>query len=794
MRREDILKKVLVFDGAMGTMLQAEGLKPGYCPELMNIEYPDKVKKVHELYLKSGADVITTNTFGGNKIKLSEYGLEDRLEEINIKAVQIAKEAIGNLNAYVAASVGPSGQFVKPIGNAEFEHIYELFKEQIGALSKANPDFILLETFSDLGEIRAALLAAKDVCDIPVICSLTYDGERTLTGVSPEVSAVVLESLGASAVGVNCSGGPKELFNVVKKISETTRLPVIVQPNAGLPQFKDGEIYYPLNPKEFIDAMKPYFDLGINIFGSCCGSTPDHTKELKNTLKDFNVQSRDIEEISTLSSRERVVEIGNSFLPKIVGERINPTANKKIANGLKNEDFGVIQNEAQIQVKCGSHILDINVGYPDINEIESMSSVINLIQQSINAPLVIDSTNPSVIEKALKTYHGKALVNSINGEENSLNNILPLIKRYGCGVIALTLDENGIPKTADERYVIAEKIIKRCVDYGISKKDIYIDPLALTVGTDTKAAIETLKALKMIKEGLGVNTVLGVSNISHGLPNKGKINSSFFAMAIANGLDLAIINPCEESMIDAWQSASLLSGRDDNASNYINLNKKTNSDLKEVDNEEVSIEKLKDLVVTGSHYAVNVVESLLDKGTQPIEIINKGLIEGLNIVGYKFEDGEYFLPQLMMSAEVSQKIFKLLETKFGGSSVLESKATIVIGTVKGDVHDIGKNMVAVMLRSHGFNVIDLGKNVSKEEFLEAAQRENADFIGLSALMTTTMIEIPNTIEYVKKNLRDIKIIVGGAVVTEEFAKRHGADGYSKDAVDAVKLVENLLNH
>lgn len=794
MANKNILEKVLVFDGAMGTMLQEEGLVPGYCPELMNIEYPDKVKKVHERYLKCGADVVTTNTFGGNRIKLSEYGLENKVEEINIKAVEIAKAAVENLGGYVAASVGPTGQFVEPIGKASFKEIYEVFKEQINALSKAKPDFIILETFNDLGEIRAALLAAKDVCDIPVICSLTYDGERTLTGVSPQVSAVVLEGLGASAIGVNCSGGPQELYPVVKIISETTKLPVIVQPNAGLPQLKNGEVYYPLNPDDFINAMAPYFDLGINLFGSCCGSTPKHTKELKNRLKDFKLISREVEEISTLSSRENVVKIGKKYLPKIVGERINPTANKKVANGLKNEDFGVIQNEAQIQVKAGAHILDINVGTPDIDEVEYMSKIINLLQQNINAPLVIDSTNPKVIEKALESYHGKTLVNSINGEENSLENILPLIKRYGCGVVALTLDENGIPETWEKRYQIAENIVKRCIEYGISKKNIYIDALVLTVGSDTNSALETLKTLKTIKEKLGVNTILGVSNVSHGLPNRNKINNAFFAMAIENGLDLAIINPCDESMINTWQSASVLCGRDENADNYIKLNSSDKSTIKnkEINAEEYSIEKLKDLVVEGSHYAVNSAEILLEKGIEAIEIINNGLIEGLNIVGYKFEEGEYFLPQLMMSAEVAQNIFKLLETKLGNKKILGDKATIVIGTVKGDVHDIGKNMVAVMLKSHGFNVIDLGKNVSKEEFLEAAIREKADFAALSALMTTTMIEIPSTIEYLKSELSDIKIIVGGAVVTEEFAIKSKADGYSKDAVEAVKLVESLL--
>ncbi len=789
----DILEKVLVFDGAMGTLLQEEGLKPGDCPEWMNVAYPEKVEKIHHQYLQSGADVITTNTFGGNQIKLKEYGLENQVEEINRKGVETARKAIGNSKAYVAASVGPTGQFVVPIGKVHFNEMYEIFKEQIEALSKEKPDFILLETFNDLGEIRAALLAAKDVCDIPVICSLTYEGGRTLTGVSPKASAVVLESLGASAIGANCSGGPKELFEVIKEIGENTTLPLIVQPNAGLPQLREGKVYYPLDPTDFMKAMEPYFTIGMNIFGSCCGSTPAHTKALKNRLRNFKILPRNIKKGSTLSSRERVIRIGENQLPKLVGERINPTAQKKLGEDLKKGEFSLLQREAILQIEKGAHLLDVNVGTPGIDEKTTMYEAINLLQQNVTAPLVLDSTDPKVLELALQGYHGKALVNSVNGEEKSLNTILPLVKRYGAGVIALALDERGIPESIEERYEIAKKIVQKCMEYGISKKNIYIDPLALSLGTDDHAAKNTLKALSKIKEELKVNTILGVSNISHGLPSRRKINGAFFAMAIGNGLDLGIINPLDENMMEVWEGASFLSGRDVKGENYIQRNRKEKKILRKKEiQEDISIENVKNSVVIGSHGVLSIVENLIKEGVSPVEIINKGLIEGLKMVGEKFEEGEYFLPQLMLSGEITEKVFAFLEKYIGEDKQLRNKGTIVMGTVKGDVHDIGKNMVCVMLRSHGFNVIDLGKNVSPEEFLKTSIKENADIIGLSALMTTTMVEIPKTVEYVKQKLPQIKIIAGGAVVTKEYAKESGADGYSEDAVGAVKLVEKLL--
>ncbi|SMB86776.1 5-methyltetrahydrofolate--homocysteine methyltransferase [Desulfonispora thiosulfatigenes DSM 11270] len=786
---ENILKKVLVFDGAMGTLLQEKGLTPGACPELMNKEEPKKVREVHKAYVDAGADVVTTNTFGGNRIKLSEYGLENEVAEINQRGVEVAK-GINDGKYFVAGSVGPTGRFLEPLGDMTFDEAYDVFKEQINALAKGGADFIIFETFHDLGEVRAGLLAAKDVCSLPVICSLTYDGGRTLTGVTPRSAAIILESLGADAIGANCSGGPEELYPVIEEITRTTSLPVIVEPNAGLPEMKEGKVYYPLDPQLFIEKMVPFFNLGMNIFGSCCGSSPLHTKNLKQKIKNITILARNVERRSTLASREQVIFLGEDTLPKIIGERINPTARKKIAQGLKEGNYGIIQEEGAIQVEAGADLLDVNVGTPGIDEKETMSKVINLLQQNISIPLVIDSTNHLVLENALKNYQGKALVNSINGEQESLNKILPLVKRYGAGVIALVLDENGIPETAQERKKIAHKICKSCEDYGISKKDIYIDCLALTIGTDDNSAKETLETIKLVKQNLGVNTILGVSNVSHGLPSRSKINSAFLAMAIASGLDVAIINPLDKNMLTSLEAASFLAGRDPKGNNYI---KKNSLEVKEVEiNASIpSLELVTNQVIKGSQGIRGTITALLQEKVTPIEIINQGLIPGLNIVGEKFGKGEYYLPQLMLSAETSQKAFDLLEKEMDGKFDSIQKETIIIGTVKGDVHDIGKNMVGVMLKNHGFRVIDLGKNIETEDFYKACEKEKASFVGLSALMTTTMMEIPKTIDYLKERLPNIKVIIGGAVINEDFAKESGADGYAKDAVSAVQILESL---
>ena len=787
--------QILIFDGAMGTMLQQRGLAPGQSPEELNLTMPDVVESVHLDYLRAGADIVITNTFGGSRLKLQEYKLEDRVAEINRRAVEIARGACQKAgHGLVAASLGPTGHFVSPVGDTSFDEMYAIYLEQAEAIASARPDYFLLETFSDLGEMRAALLACRDAGNeqIPVICSMTYTNGRTLTGVSPAVAAVTLEAMGASVIGCNCSGGPDELQQVVEELSRYTELPLVAQPNAGLPLMVDGKVQYPLGAEQFADEMKKFLPYQVAFLGGCCGTTPQHIAGLKAAVQDFDVQPRSVEPLGRLSCREHIVEIGGNTLPKMIGERINPTARKKLAQGLRDGDLAMIEKEAELQEEAGAHILDVNVGTHGIDEVQVMADVLTLLQQSISIPLCLDSTKPDVLERALKQYQGKALINSVNGEQASLENILPLAKRYGAAVVGLTLDENGIPAKAEGRLEIAKRIVEACEQYGIRRQDIYIDSLVLTVGTDINGPKETLRTMELIRQELpGVNLLLGVSNVSHGLPNRPKINSAFLAMAIGKGLDLSIINPLDEMMKNAWQSAALLAGRDENAENYLMLNSEQAVSAPVTADETPSLELVTRYVVKGSSGIAKLVQALLDQGIEAMTIINDGLIKGLNEVGEKYEKGVFFLPQLMRSAEVSQQAFDLLEGYLQSGEGFQ-KGTLVIGTVKGDIHDIGKNMVAVMVKNHGYRVIDLGKNVPAETFVDAVLEYNAEFLGLSALMTTTMQEIPGVIAQIREKSPNTKVIIGGAVITEEFAEEAGADGFGRDAVQTVKLMDDFL--
>ena len=788
--------QILIFDGAMGTMLQQRGLEPGQSPEELNLIRPDVVESVHLDYLQAGADIIITNTFGGSRLKLQEYKLEDQVVQINQKAVEIARGACQKAgHGKVAASLGPTGHFVSPVGDTAFDDMYAVYREQADAIAAAKPDYFLLETFSDLGEIRAALLACLDAGQrqIPVICSMTYTNGRTLTGVSPAVAAVTLEAMGAAGIGCNCSGGPEELQQVIGELAQYTQLPLVAQPNAGLPLLVDGAVQYPLDAEQFAAAMQQFLPYQVAFMGGCCGTTPQHIANLKKAVQGCEVKQRTVTPLGRLACREHIVELGGNTLPKMIGERINPTARKKLAQGLRDGDYAMIEKEAEQQVEAGAHVLDVNVGTHGIDEVQAMSKVVTLLQQSTSIPLCLDSTRPAVLEEGLKQYQGKALINSVNGEQASLDGILPLAARYGAAVVGLTLDETGIPATAEGRLDIARRIVAACEQHGIKRQDIYLDSLVFTVGTDINGPRETLRTMQLIRRELpGVNLLLGVSNVSHGLPNRPKINSAFLSMAIGNGLDLAIINPLDEMMKNAWQSASLLVGRDENAENYLQLNSEQALTAALVAADETpSLDLVARSVLKGSSNIAKTVQALLDDGVEPMTIINEGLIAGLNEVGEKYEKGVFFLPQLMRSAEVSQQAFQLLESRMPSGDGFQ-KATLVIGTVKGDIHDIGKNMVAVMVKNHGYRVIDLGKNVPAETFVDAVLEYNAEFLGLSALMTTTMQEIPGVIALLREKAPQTKVIVGGAVITEEFAAEAGADGFGRDAVQTVKLMDEFL--
>lgn len=787
------MKQLLIFDGAMGTMLQQRGLATGQSPEELNLTMPDVVESIHLDYLQAGADVVITNTFGGSRLKLAEYGLDKQAAAINRRAVEIAKSACEKFgHGRVAASMGPTGHFVAPIGEMSFDEMYAVYFEQVQALAAASPDYLLLETFSDLGEIRAALLACRDAADIPVICSMTYSNGRTLTGVSPAAAAVTLEAMGAAVIGCNCSGGPAELEAVVAELSRYTTLPLVVQPNAGLPLLVDGQVQYPLQAKAFAQAMTAFLPYQVEFVGGCCGTSPEHIRALRQAAEGYVPEPRQVPTLGRLASREQVVEIGGETLPKMIGERINPTARKKLAQALRDGDLSLIQTEAEQQGEAGAHILDINVGTHGIDEAQVMEDLVNLLQQSGNTPLCLDSTNAAVLERGLKQYHGRALVNSVNGEQAVLDTLLPVIKRYGAAVVGLTLDETGIPEHAEGRLAIGQKIVENCLRHGIRREDIYLDSLVMTVGTNTNGPKETLRTMQLLKAQLGVHLLLGVSNVSHGLPNRAKINGAFLSMAIGNGLDLAIMNPLEEMMKNAWQSASLLAGRDVHAENYVRLNSAQLESKPPIEAEDTpSLEAVTRAVVKGSVNIAKTVQALLDGGTAPMDIINQALIPGLNEVGEKYEKGIFFLPQLMRSAETAQKAFAQLENQLDGDGGYQ-KGTMVIGTVKGDIHDIGKNMVAVMVKNHGYQVIDLGKNVPAEEFVAAVKAHHAQFLGLSALMTTTMQEIPRVIALIRQEAPETKVLIGGAVVTEEFAAEVGADGFGKDAIQTVKIMDKYV--
>lgn len=790
------MTQIQIFDGAMGTMLQQRGLAPGQSPEELNLTQPAVVESVHLDYLQAGADIVITNTFGGSRLKLQEYHLEPQVVQVNQRGVEIARTACRKAgHGKVAASLGPTGHFVSPVGDTSFDDMYAVYREQADAIAMAQPDYFLLETFSDLGEMRAALLACLDAGQrqIPVICSMTYTNGRTLTGVSPAVAAVTLESLGAAVIGCNCSGGPEELQQVIAELAQYTTLPLVVQPNAGLPFVVDGVVQYPLGAEQFAAAMQQFLPYQVAFMGGCCGTTPQHIASLKQAVQEYDVQLRTVPVLGRLSCREHIVEMGGSMLPKLIGERINPTARKKLAQGLRDGDYAMIEHEAELQVEAGAHVLDVNVGAHGVDEAEAMCKVVTLLQQSTSIPLCLDSTRPDVLAQGLKQYQGKALINSVNGEQSSLDNILPLAARYGAAVVGLTLDETGIPATAEGRVKIARRIVEACAQYGIKRQDIYLDSLVFTVGTDMNGPRETLRTMQLIRQELpGVNLLLGVSNVSHGLPNRPKLNSAFLAMAVGAGLDLAIINPLDDMMKNAWQSAALLVGRDANAENYLQLNSEQSTTNAPVAVDETpSLELVSRSVVKGSSNIAKVVQALLDSGVEAMSIINEGLIAGLNEVGEKYEKGVFFLPQLMRSAEVSQQAFHLLESHLQSGDGFQ-KATLVIGTVKGDIHDIGKNMVAVMVKNHGYRVIDLGKNISAEAFVDAVLESNAEFLGLSALMTTTMQEIPGVIALLREKSPQTKVIVGGAVITEEFAAEAGADGFGRDAVQTVKLMDEFL--
>ena len=792
--RNFIKNNILVIDGAMGTMLQKKGLKLGENPELLNIKEKDIVREIHKEYIDNGAMVITTNTFGANELKLAEIGYS--VEEIIDAAVKLAKEAIGEKEGgYAALDVGPIGQLLEPMGTLKFEEAYEIFKRQIIQGVKSGADLIIIETMTDLYEAKAALLAAKENCNLPVFVTMSFEANgRTFTGCTPESMAVVLESLGADAVGVNCSLGPAELLPIIERVTSTAWIPMMAQPNAGLPEIEDGKTVFNVTAEEFAEVMEKYLDLGVSVVGGCCGTTPEFTKKLREFADTRKVVKRDNKPFSCVCTPSNMVKIDEV---KVVGERINPTGKKVFQQALRDNNIEYILKQAIDQVEAGADILDVNVGLPEINETETMVKVVKEIQGILNVPLQLDSSDADCLEAALRIYNGKPSVNSVNGEDEKLEEILPLIKKYGASVIGLTLDKGGIPPTAEERFAIAEKIVNRALEYGIKKEDIFIDCLVLTASAQQKEVQETLKAVRMVHEKLGVKTLLGVSNIYFGLPCRQLINETFLASALANGLDLPIMNRNSQGIMDDINYFKVLANMDKGAEKYISLygnakvERGTLTSKKEESKEEVR--DLKYIVIKGlKEEAAKETKRLLSEKTE-LEIVNELLIPALDIVGAKYEKGELFLPQLIQSAETVKEAFEVLKLSLSESNANSiSKGKIILATVQGDIHDIGKNIVKVILENYGYEVIDLGKDVPVEKVVEEAIKNDIKLVGLSALMTTTLKSMEETIKALKENNYKGKVFVGGAVLTPEYAEKIGADYYSKDAKESVEVAKKVF--
>lgn len=780
-----LLKKEFIsLDGAMGTMLQARGLKMGETPEVLNIANPQMLTEIHKEYINAGADIIYANTFGANRYKLEHCGYS--VDEIIKAGIKNAKKACEGTETLTALDIGPIGQLLEPTGTLTFEEAYDIYKEQIIAGCEA--DVIVFETMTDLYELKAAVLAAKENSDKPIICTMTFEENmHTFTGCSVSSMALTLEGLGVDAIGINCSLGPAELYPVAKELCKWTTLPVVLKPNAGLPDPVTNQ--YSITPKEFADLMQKIVHLGVKIFGGCCGTNPEFIKELNLMLKNEKFAEREITVPAACCSPSKTVVINR---PRIIGERINPTGKKRFKEALLANDIDYILGQAIEQTQAGADILDVNVGLPGIDEKDMMCRAVKALQGVTDVPLQLDSTIPEVLEAALRVYNGKPIVNSVNGEEKSLQTVLPLVKKYGAAVVGLCLDENGIPKTAEGRFNIARKILDRATAIGIKKEDVYIDCLTLTVSAEQEAAMETLKALHRVKTELGLKTVLGVSNISFGLPERIIVTKNFLTMALTNGLDLPIINPNLFDMTAAVRAYNVLAGYDKNSMEYVACYGGSKEEKPQAQGEKQDIDL---------NYAINnglkaegakITEELL-KTTDPMEIINGILIPALDKTGADFESGKIFLPQLILSAGVAQGCFEVIKNFFaknGEKSV--SKGKIILATVKGDIHDIGKNIVKVLLENYGYDVIDLGKDVDYQAVVDCAIENNVHLVGLSALMTTTLVSMEKTIQLLHENNVDCKIMVGGAVLTPEYAKQIGADYYAKDAKESCDIAKQVF--
>lgn len=831
--RKYIGKELLFFDGGMGTMMQKAGLAGGENPESWVITHPDIIKDIYRRYLEAGSNVLTTCTFGANPIKQKEIDGKYSTAELVHAAIDIAKQAIKETDtkgrpAFAALDTGSVGKLLEPLGTLSFEDTVDAFKELFSA--GENADAIIIETMSDLYEMKAAVVAAKEVSDLPIFATFVLDESgRLLTGGNTDTIVALLEGLGVDALGINCGFGPEQMLPFVRELTEKSSIPVLVNPNAGLPRNVDGETVYDLSPEEFASHMEAIAQCGPWLLGGCCGTTPEHIKAMTDRLKDFVPAPVKRKDHTVICSYNNAVEIGRPST--IIGEKINPTGNKPVASALREGDFGSIIDLALKEKKAGAQVLDVNVGLPDIDEEKVLPLTVGKVQSRVNLPLVLDCSNAAALEKAARVYNGKPLINSVNGKQSSMDAVFPIVKKYGAAVIALALDDDGIPKTPEGRLKVAEKIIKEAEKYGIDRKNIIVDTLAMTISSDNSSAVTCLKSLELIREKLGVHTVLGVSNVSFGLPFREKVNSSFYAMALERGLSAAIINPFSDAMITTCIASRALTMQDENCTGYLQFfsdyeapaaegpkrpsakkKPKQGSWAAKVTGEKDASEKSSPSQAAGAKNQKNTGErkespliSAIENGMkeqaakaveqmladmEPLDIINEHIVPALDYVGRDFGSGAIFLPQLLMSAEAASEGFSIIKDKLPKGSG-DGNGSVILATVEGDIHDIGKNITKVLLESHDFKVIDLGKDVPAEDIVKAAKDSGIRLVGLSALMTTTVPNMEKTIKLLNSDIPDCKVCVGGAVLTKDYAEEIGADRYCDDAMATVNYAKEF---
>ena len=795
MLRERLGKELLYFDGGMGTLLQERGLQPGELPETWNLLHAEEIREIHRKYIEAGSDIVLTNTFGANALKFHDdaYSLEE-IVNAAVGHVKAAAEQAGNgRRIYTALDIGPTGKLLKPMGDLDFETAYEAYKEVMIYGEKAGADLIHIETMSDTYELKAAVLAAKENTSLPVFATTIFDERgKLLTGADVPSVVALLEGLRVDAFGINCGMGPEQMIPILEQITKYSSLPVIVKPNAGLPKQKNGQTYYDVSPEEFAEVMKKIVEMGAVVIGGCCGTTPDHIKAMADACRMIPIKPVEKKNFTMVSSYGQSVFLGTGS--KIIGERINPTGKKRFKQALKEHDLDYILREGITQQDNGAHILDVNVGLPDIDEPALMKEVVQELQSVTSLPLQIDTVDVEAMEGALRIYNGKAMVNSVSGKQESMDKVFPLIQKYGGVVIGLALDENGIPADAEGRVQVAKKIIAEAAKYGIEKKDIVIDALAMTISSEPEGAKITLETLRRLRDEVGVCTVLGVSNISFGLPSRPIVNSIFYTMAMQNGLSVGIINPGSEDMMKAWYAFHALMALDSNCEKYIArfAQQPGTTPVQAAGGKHTMT--LQSAIERGLKEEASSITAELAEQKDALDIINEELIPALNNVGEGFEKGTVFLPQLLMSAESAKSAFAVLKERMDQSGeVQEKKGKVILATVKGDIHDIGKNIVKVLLENYSFDVIDLGKDVPPEKVVETVLEQDVHLVGLSALMTTTVVSMEETIRQLREKAPDCLVMVGGAVLNQEYADMIGADFYGKDAMQSVHYAQKVFS-